>query len=635
MPRKRKPTPAARPQVPEEWGVGVFQLRIWITPEDQSPYRPFVIMVIDLTNDLILNSDMAQTTPDANAVLAVLRNAMNHPVRGAGKPRRPERIVFVDPAHAESLAEPLAALAITCESRDLPMLDSIVRDMEIHMHRGRPEFPGLLSIEGVTPKMAGGLFAAAAEFYRAAPWVQLTNGQAFAVRFPANGGPEWIASIMGNGGVEYGLALYKSWEHFRRVFMGEGDNPYDTLSPEGHAAALFDNIASLPFEDLDALEQYGWEVAGEQAYPLALVIQAGDETVRRPTLTELRFLEAALRLVPRVMRDHMRPDGKGDFVPFQLTLPISAHAGDQMVFVRYPAGQLPLEGRAVKMDEWEAPDDEEDDEDEIPVFDRRLMEKMMAQIGAEVGAEPDIRDPKLREAQDLMYQAWEETNPAKRLALAHEALATSPDCADAYVLLAEEEADTLARAVGYYRKGMEAGERALGPEYFKESKGDFWGLLETRPYMRARAGLANCLWDLNRRDEAGEHYRALLELNRGDNQGVRYSLLTLLMQMGRDDEALDLLKRFKEDGMAEWLYTWALVEFRRSGPGKTADRRLKAALKQNPHVPDYLTLQKRVPNRLPQYIGLGDDAEAAHYASNHLNDWRRTPGAVEWLKGKL
>lgn len=50
--------------------------------------------------------------------------------------------------------------------------------------------------------------------------------------------------------------------------------------------------------------------------------------------------------------------------------------------------------------------------------------------------------------------------PGKRLALAHTALATSPDCADAYVLLAEEAADTVARALEYYQKGVEAGERA-------------------------------------------------------------------------------------------------------------------------------------------------------------------------------
>jgi tetratricopeptide (TPR) repeat protein len=232
-----------------------------------------------------------------------------------------------------------------------------------------------------------------------------------------------------------------------------------------------------------------------------------------------------------------------------------------------------------------------------------------------------------------MYRAWEETNPAKRLALAHQALATSPDCADAYVLLAEEEADSLARAADYYRQGMEAGERALGAEYFAENKGDFWGLLETRPYMRAREGLADTLWGLKRREEAREHYRVLLELNPEDNQGVRYTLLNLLLEMERDAEAVALLKQY-DDGLAEWLYTWALMEFRQSGTGKAAERRLKAALKQNKHVPAYLSGRKRIPGQLPPYYGYGDEAEAVHYAHRYLAHWRRTPGAVDWLKSR-
>ncbi len=43
-------------------------------------------------------------------------------------------------------------------------------------------------------------------------------------------------------------------------------------------------------------------------------------------------------------------------------------------------------------------------------------------------------------AQDVMYQAWDQAEPRKRIALANKALTISPLCADAYVLLAEEKA---------------------------------------------------------------------------------------------------------------------------------------------------------------------------------------------------
>jgi tetratricopeptide (TPR) repeat protein len=437
---------------------------------------------------------------------------------------------------------------------------------------------------------------------------------------------------MGNGGVEYGLGVYKSWSAFEKVFMGS-DDPRELFS--GHLAVLYGGPHMLPFDDMDALQRYGWEVAGAEAYPAPVVVEAV-ENLRRPDLAELRWLEAALRAIPRLVRDHLKPDGKGDYRSFDVTLNISTHGGVVPVHAVYPGGQLPLERRPVRSDDWRmfAEDEQEGDEGEVPVIDRRMMEGMMAQLGAELSEEEFIADPELREAQALMYQAWEASNPAKRLALAHQALATSPDCADAYVLLAEEEADSLARAAEYYRQGMEAGERALGAEYFAENKGHFWGLLETRPYMRAREGLANTLWSLKRRDEAIEHYRALLELNPDDNQGVRYALLNLLLELDRTAEAMTLLKQY-DDGMAEWLYTWALLEFRQNGAGKAAERKLKAALKYNPHAPAYLTGHKRIPNQLPPYYGIGDEAEAIHYAHRYLNHWRRTPGAVEWLKSRL
>jgi hypothetical protein len=55
------------------------------------------------------------------------------------------------------------------------------------------------------------LFAAAAEFYRAKPCVALSNEQTLAVRVPPERKPRYV-SIMGNGGVEYGLAVCAKWE---------------------------------------------------------------------------------------------------------------------------------------------------------------------------------------------------------------------------------------------------------------------------------------------------------------------------------------------------------------------------------------------------------------------------------------
>jgi tetratricopeptide (TPR) repeat protein len=234
-----------------------------------------------------------------------------------------------------------------------------------------------------------------------------------------------------------------------------------------------------------------------------------------------------------------------------------------------------------------------------------------------------------------MYNAWDEPNPAKRIVLAHKALKLSALCADAYVLLAQEEADTLKRSLELYQQGVSAGEKALGADYFQENAGYFWGLLETRPYMRARQGLAETLWRLKQYEEAIQHYRELLKLNLGDNQGNRYALLALLMQLERHDEARSLLEQYEDEWSAVWLYSRVLLEFQEHGASTAASKSLKNAMKENPFVPAYLMGQKRIPNQRIDYYGWGDESEAVYYASEHLNFWRRIPGAVEWLRAKM
>ncbi|HCW50903.1 MAG TPA: hypothetical protein DGR79_02390 [Clostridiales bacterium] len=235
------------------------------------------------------------------------------------------------------------------------------------------------------------------------------------------------------------------------------------------------------------------------------------------------------------------------------------------------------------------------------------------------------------EAQNIMCDAWEAPTREQAVALARKALAVSADCADAYNLLAEEAAESLEEAIDLYRKGVEAGERALGKKVFEEDVGYFWGLLETRPYMRARAGLAQCLWEAGRREEAVEHYWELLRLNPNDNQGIRDLLMPCLIELGRDEDAERLFKQYEEDGMAVWMYSRVLLDFRKQGDSPAAEKSLRAALDQNRHVPSYLLGRKKIPRVLPGYYGFGDENEAVLYAVGNRAAWKATPGALEWL----
>lgn len=286
-------------------------------------------------------------------------------------------------------------------------------------------------------------------------------------------------------------------------------------------------------------------------------------------------------------------------------------------------------------------------------FDRRAMEKMHADLGrlmTEQGFEnvdeanaylqqfvgaKDIPKPQreltpLEQAQDKMYEAFV-AEGKRRVELAREALAISPDCADAYTLLAEETAETDEEAKELYEQGVQAGERALGKEFFEENAGHFWGILETRPYMRALAGLAQTLEAMGEQKQAVEHYRELLRLNPEDNQGNRDALTRCLLMAGENEELGRLLDEYKEDGSANWLYTRALWLFRNEGPSAAATAALKKAMNQNRFVPAYLLGLEELPDELPAYIGFGDANEAIEYVGLNMKAWLHTEGALQWF----
>ncbi len=239
----------------------------------------------------------------------------------------------------------------------------------------------------------------------------------------------------------------------------------------------------------------------------------------------------------------------------------------------------------------------------------------------------------LGKAQEVLDQAFEEDDPERRSELARQALAISPDCADAYTLLAEQAASRK-EAFTLYEEAVAASERAIGPDAFAGDVGHFWGLLETRPYMRAREGLAHTLWALGRREEAAGHFRDMLRLNPDDNQGIRYILSAWLLNLDRDDELAGLLEQY-DDASASWTYTKALLAFRREGDTPETRKRLRAARKSNKYVPAYLLGDEPLPLGMPATYGIGEPSEAILYAASHLGAWRSTQGAISWLREGL
>ncbi len=244
--------------------------------------------------------------------------------------------------------------------------------------------------------------------------------------------------------------------------------------------------------------------------------------------------------------------------------------------------------------------------------------------------EDDDGDEVLDLAQEKAFEAMEAPRAEERIALAREALALSPLCSDAYLVLARETSDAN-EALELYRRAVAVGAEALGETAFQDDAGSFWGLLETRPYMRARHELALALWRRGHRDEAVGHYHEMLRLNLGDNQGIRYLLIDALLELGLEADAGALLKRYKNDGSAHWTWSAALLEFRRTGNSAPANKALARAVDANRHVAAYLLGAQPLPPTLPEYIGMGDETEAVSYVHSAAGAWDAAPDAKAWV----
>jgi hypothetical protein len=135
-----------------------------------------------------------------------------------------------------------------------------------------------------------GFFDAAAECYRAAPWVRLANDQPIALRISAERGDERIAVVMGNAGMEYGLAVYENWAEFEQLYAGV-DDPVEALPAHG-SLVMFMNPCQRCRSRTWTPGHYGWP--GSASRPIRCRGVLPDHAAATAP-DELAWLEAALR----------------------------------------------------------------------------------------------------------------------------------------------------------------------------------------------------------------------------------------------------------------------------------------------------------------------------------------------------
>uniref|UniRef100_A0A2K6EMH1 Suppressor of tumorigenicity 7 protein n=1 Tax=Propithecus coquereli TaxID=379532 RepID=A0A2K6EMH1_PROCO len=218
----------------------------------------------------------------------------------------------------------------------------------------------------------------------------------------------------------------------------------------------------------------------------------------------------------------------------------------------------------------------------------------------------------LRPADAIMQKAWRERNPQARISAAHEALEIN-ECATAYILLAEEEATTIAEAEKLFKQALKAGDGCY------------------------------------RRSQQLQHHGSQYEAqHRRDTNVLVYIKRRLAMcarRLGRTREAVKMMRDISLPKSATICYTAALLKARavsdKFSPEAASRRGLSTAemnaveaihraVEFNPHVPKYLLEMKSL-ILPPEHILKRGDSEAIAYAFFHLAHWKRVEGALNLL----
>lgn len=601
--------------------VGVTRMRACVGPSGAAASRPRVCIWVDAASGLILDFEFGKPMRhDARVVMDSLDKLAR---RLGGVPRQ---IQLRNPELAKILREALEPLGSEVVVREsLPMLDRAIETMmQSPQLGGKPE-PGLLDVPGMTADHVISFAEAAREFYIARPWRHLTDDDLIAVESPQGPQGSQFTQVLGAGGRTFGLGFVPS------VAAHENLRTTGDIPRGGLWSLTFGDIDSIPFDDGEAWERNNFPLAGPEGYPTFL--KFGKSFGHKyPEPGDLVWAEGLLRALARTTEDEI-DGGKWE-------KQVRTQNGPATYRFSMPLLLEQMSGRAAT------------DPAKVVQSGRRQLEAFMPTMGQQLAAQGPVSmeeankflaslegkpmpaaEPATDEERAVaMVDQAIESRGRRQVQLARQALKIDPDCVDALLLLADRETNP-ALALPMFQAAVQAAERKLGPEVFQSEVGHFWGILDTRPYMRARQQVAITLAELGRDQEAASEYRELLRLNPGDNQGNRYLLLHTLMNAGAHHELQALLDQpeYSEES-AEWSFTRALLAFVRDGDAPESRKSLEQAMKANRYVVPLLTGHAAMPPFPPATFSRGGEDEAVIYVDQASSEWEDADGAIEWAE---
>jgi len=201
-----------------------------------------------------------------------------------------------------------------------------------------------------------------------------------------------------------------------------------------------------------------------------------------------------------------------------------------------------------------------------------FLSQFMQEHNANLGKKKDM------DAYDYLEMAEGALDAKEAIKYAKKALKADPYCLDAEMIIATAKAGNMEELKKNIEKVICKGEEQLAKKNIskEEDAGHFYGIFETRPYMRVRKEYLDLLIAQGRYRHAIREAEELIRLNENDNLGVRYRLMALYSYFEEADSVNSLLDRYPEESAFMLLPVIALYyKMENSKKMKSYIRKLK------------------------------------------------------------
>lgn len=269
------------------------------------------------------------------------------------------------------------------------------------------------------------------------------------------------------------------------------------------------------------------------------------------------------------------------------------------------------------------------DENEL---NKKIQEFMIKYNNGEI----EYKNTLLDDAYDILEKAQNAKTKNQAIKLAKRAYEVCPDCFDAVLFQTNLEYNPIKRWE-ILDEGLKYERDRLEKEMFfeKDNIGHFYGIFETRPYIKGLYEKAVYLLFDGKVNQAKDICKEMLRLNENDNMGARYLLMAIYAYFEEEKELLNIYKKYPEENLEVLFPLFAL--YYKLGDDKKAKEYLKRINKSNSNFVKYFKDTIKTDEKISTgYYTIGDLSEVIMYFQQYgfLTDTMPTINyyVIEYLK---